>query len=608
MLKVLRGMSSVKRFNRTLVLLCTMFAGFLTLNVAEAEQTASNLQAAASGNLSKKQIDLLIKRFAGRPHKSFSDFCLSIYNSSRLTLTGEQRLAVGNFSLNKDLDGRQREVIFRILGIYAQLKYGGDGLRLLAELVEIPTVYDSSTPQHRNKNFIKAAKLLKSKATEFGLKFRNIDNRVYEVGFPWFDRNGKTVALHAHVDVVPADPKAWRLANGRQINPFKLTRVEDKFYGRGAQDDKNAIVVTMYAMRVIVEERIRLFNNMRLLIDTTEETSGEAMPYYLKSNPLPDYNIALDGDYPVVIAEKGYGVIKAQFPVENLEPSEAGNAHIVAVSGGLAYNQIPAVSRASIKSGNAQNLSTSVNQLAAVFVQKYGGNFTLQAQAQGDLVNIELAGASAHSSEPQGGVNPVSRMMLFINTLKKKDVIDTNHFTNAAAYVAENWGIGYLGQSMGIAYQHDFMGPLTASVTKLANDGELFEVGINLRIPVGQPLATLEATLNDKLSAWRELSGVPFNLTIETQEPMFRDPKGLWLNALRTIATESLNLPNRFASSAGSTAIHDLPNGVQFGLSMPNEKYTGHNALEFKTVDQFLVDMQIVTEMMARLGQMRRLD
>jgi len=68
------------------------------------------------------------------------------------------------------------------------------------------------------------------------------------------------------------------------------------------------------------------------------------------------------------------------------------------------------------------------------------------------------------------------------------------------------------------------------------------------------------------------------------------------------VATENLNLPREFMSSDGATSIHDLPNGVQFGLAMPGVKYTGHTDNEFKTIEQFEMDLQIVTEMLARIG------
>jgi acetylornithine deacetylase/succinyl-diaminopimelate desuccinylase-like protein len=88
------------------------------------------------------------------------------------------------------------------------------------------------------------------------------------------------------------------------------------------------------------------------------------------------------------------------------------------------------------------------------------------------------------------------------------------------------------------------------------------------------------------------------------KEPMYRNPKGQWVNALLDVATENLSMPREFGSSSGGTSVHNLPNGVQFGLAMPNQKYTGHNANEFKRVDQFLLDLQIITEMIARIGQM----
>ena len=36
-------------------------------------------------------------------------------------------------------------------------------------------------------------------------------------------------------------------------------------------------------------------------------------------------------------------------------------------------------------------------------------------------------------------------------------------------------------------------------------------------------------------------------------------------------------------------------------------KYTGHTDNEFKTVEQFLLDLQIVTEMVGRIGQLPKL-
>jgi acetylornithine deacetylase/succinyl-diaminopimelate desuccinylase-like protein len=88
---------------------------------------------------------------------------------------------------------------------------------------------------------------------------------------------------------------------------------------------------------------------------------------------------------------------------------------------------------------------------------------------------------------------------------------------------------------------------------------------------------------------------------------MFRNPEGEWVKAVLAVARENLGMEHKFGTSAGATSVHELPNGVQLGLAMPDVKYTGHNDNEFKTTEQFLLDLQIVTEMTGRIGQLPKL-
>ncbi|NYL60769.1 hypothetical protein, partial [Salmonella enterica] len=71
-------------------------------------------------------------------------------------------------------------------------------LETLRELVEIPTDRKEGVAQHENPEFIKIAAKIKSLAESFGLNYRNIDNRVYEISL---DGSGKeVVGIHAHAD------------------------------------------------------------------------------------------------------------------------------------------------------------------------------------------------------------------------------------------------------------------------------------------------------------------------------------------------------------------------------------------------------------------------
>tara|TARA_R100001377_G_scaffold76890_1_gene53954 strand:+ start:1751 stop:3499 length:1749 start_codon:yes stop_codon:yes gene_type:complete len=497
------------------------------------------------------------------------------------------------------LDAEQDAMLLRLLGLYARVKYTDAALQTLRELVAIPTFNVESVAQHENPEFLRFAQKLRSVAESFGLNFRNIGDRIYEISLG--EETGERIGIHAHADVVPVNPALWVLEDGTQLDPFVVTQIGDRMYGRGTQDDKNGIVVSMYAMRVVQDEGLPLLRHFKLLVDTREETGGDAMPYYFERNPIPDYNIALDGSYPVIIAEKGYGTVMASFPSR---VATGEGAQIVELTGGLATNQIPASSTVFIRSERAEALLQTLNEEGAIFAARNGSNFAIRAAQDGARVRLDVLGVSAHSSEPESGVNPVSRMFAFIDQLAGQGVFQSNHFTDAARYATENWGMDYLGTKLQIGYEDSFMGPLTAAQTFVAIDAGQLRTAVNLRLPVGREPAALVEQLRSTLNTWATENGITMQLDISASDPMFRNPEGAWVNALLDIAVENLDIPREFGSSAGGTSIHDLPNGVQFGLALATEKYTGHNANEFKTVEQFLLDLQIATEMFAKLGTM----
>lgn len=555
---------------------------------------------AGSANLSRSESDQVLTSFENSTLINFNDFLIQLLDTS--TLSSESEDSVRRYLADDSLDEDQSSRLYRLLGIYSRLRYGEDALETLRQLVAIPTYRVESVPQHENSEFHRFAALLETLASEFGLEFRNVDQRVYEVTVPGSDSG--LIGFHAHADIVPVNPELWVLEDGTRLDPFVVTRIEDRLYGRGTEDDKNGIVAALYALRVIKEENIVPLRTLRLLVDTTEETTGEAIPYYFESNPIPDYNIALDGSYPVVIAEKGYGTVMATFPVRS---GSGEGAEIVNLTGGLATNQIPSASVATILSRQPAVLAGKISEAARFYEASHGGNFRIEASVDGNSVVLRVRGVSAHSSEPETGVNPVSRMLDFLYTLQQQQLFQSNHFTDAARYAAENWGLDYYGNGLDLAYADSFMGPLTTSLTFVGVSTDSLRLAVNLRLPIGREPEALLVDVDTRLQGWVDGSNVEVEFDLSAANPMYRNPEGAWVNALLDIATENLDMPREFGSSAGATSIHELPNGVQFGLALPTEKYTGHNANEFKTIDQFLLDLQIVTETMARLGSMPRL-
>ncbi|MEG3008089.1 MAG: dipeptidase [Pseudomonas sp.] len=557
--------------------------------------------APAQANITPQQSAEILKSFSADTTTDFRQFLGSVAKSD-LAKTASIGPAIGAFLDNKTLTAEQQNEIYRLLGIYARVKYSAAATETLRELVEIPTFRKDGVAQHDNPEFIKIAEKIKDLAKSFNLNFRNIDNRVYEISLE--GSGDEVVGIHAHADVVPVTPENWVLKDGTRLDPFKITLIGDRMYGRGTEDDKNGIVVTMYAMKVIKEEKLPLARNFKLLVDTTEETTGDAIPYYFERNPTPNYNLALDGGYPVVIAEKGSGTVMATFPVRK---GEGKGAQIIAMTGGLATNQIPSASVATLITDKPAELVASLQKAGADYAKRNGGNFEISAKADGKDVKLTVTGVSAHSSEPESGVNPVARMLDFINSLDGKVALKHNHITDAARYAADNWGLDYLGNKLNVGFSDAFMGPLTTSLTYVAMDDKAFKLAVNLRVPKGKSPEKLKAEIAEKLAAWSKKTHVAVAFDYSIAEPMYRNPEGEWVKALLAVATENLGMKHEFGTSAGATSVHELPNGVQFGLARPEVKYTGHTDGEFKTVEQFQLDLQIVTEMIGRIGQLPKL-
>ncbi|MCF5166188.1 dipeptidase [Pseudomonas congelans] len=561
----------------------------------------SSFTSLANANVTAQQSAIILKTFSETSVKDFRQFLNSLANAD-VVKTADFGPAISAFLDNKQLSEAQQNDIHRLLGLYTRMKYGSAATETLRELVAIPTVRVDGVAQHENPAFIKIADTIKRLAEGFDLKFRNVDNRVYEVSLDGV--GDEVVGIHVHADVVPVTPDNWVLPDGTRLDPFKVTLIGDRMYGRGTEDDKNGIVVALYAMKVIKEEKLPLARNFKLLIDTTEETAGDAIPYYFERNPTPAYNLALDGGYPVVIAEKGYGTVMASFARRK---AEGEGAEIVSMTGGMATNQIPSKSVATLLTDKPAELAASLQQAGAEYVKSNGGDFEVDAKVDGKDVKLTVTGVSAHSSAPQSGVNPVARMLDFINSLQGKVALKHNQITDAARYAADNWGLDYLGSKLGVGFSDDFMGPLTASLTYVAMDEKAFKLAVNLRVPKGKSPQELKSEIAEKLAAWSTKTAIKPAFDYSIAEPMYRNPEGEWVKALLAVASENLGMEHTFGTSAGATSVHSLPNRVQFGLARPEVKYTGHTDNEFKTTGQFLLDLQIVTEMMGRIGQLPKL-
>lgn len=512
--------------------------------------------------------------------------------------------AVSAYLAHKPLAGDDLVNISRLLGLHNRLRNQAAVIDATAKMVAIPTVRADKVPPHEDKHIIAFGALVEGMAKDFGLQYRNVDNRIFEVKLP--GSGPEEFGILTHADVVPVVADEWVLDDGTRLDPFKLTRVGGNLYGRGSIDDKGSIATVLFAMKAVKDSGLPLARTIRLMIETTEETGGDAMKYYRAKTALPEYNIVLDSKYPAVVAEKGSGALRASFPLS--PAANPGATAITAMAGAASANAVPQTATARLQGGNLADVAARLNAAKGAFVAKYqpqGGAFSIDVAQDGGAVVVKVTGASAHGSRPEEGVNPLPRLALF---LKESGLaLAPNGYAQAVRYLTDLYGTDYLGRTMGLAYSDDFMGPLTMSPNLIREKDGKVDVLVNVRMPRGNTPEALAKATTERIKAWGAQAGVPVEVDHNQGNWMARDPQGAWLATLLNTFGDTTGLEAKPVPTAGSTTAKLMPNAINFGPAMPGKKYTAHNAKEFKEVADLDADMQMFTEMLVRIGNLPKM-
>jgi len=518
--------------------------------------------------------------------------------------------AVQRYTQGQALQGDDLANVARLLGLYTRLTQEHQVLSSIGQMVALPTVRDPKVPPHESPAIIDFGRMVEKMAQDFGLQYRNVDNRIFEVTLP--GTSAEEFGILTHADVVPVVPAEW-VVDGQQLDPFKVTRVGDKLYGRGTIDDKGSIATVLYAMKAVKQSKLPLQRGIRLMIETTEETGGDAMKYYRDKTKLPDYNIVLDSKYPAVVAEKGTGAIKASFADMKTDPQQPA---ITAMAGAASANAIAQTATATIEAGNAAALAAVAEKLQAakdgfVASNQQFGQFSVDLVTSANKIDIKVTGTSAHGSRPEEGVNPVPRLALLLQSAlmpaQGQPLVQQNQYSEAVRYINGVFGMDYFGKGLNVAYADDFMGPLTISPNLIKPGNGQLEVTANARMPRGKSPEQLKAEVEKGIANWSAAAKVPVKIDYSQGNWMARDPKGAWLSTLLNIFGDTTGLDAKPVPTAGSTTAKLMPNAINFGPAMPGKKYTAHNALEYKEVPDLQADMQMFTEMLVRIGNLQQM-
>jgi dipeptidase D len=472
----------------------------------------------------------------------------------------------------------------RAAAAYADSAYYEATLTTLADLVAFRTVHVEGVANAENPEFRDMTTYLERKADELGLDFAD-HGEVVVIGLGQLEER---LGLVTHGDVQPADPSKWA------EDPFSLDGSSEpgKLVGRGAEDDKGPIATALYAMAAVRDRGVALDRRIELIISYTEESDWQPFFAFLAQNPPPDLNVALDAEYPVVVAEKGWNSIHVAMP-----PVAGGSEQsdrLVALSGGAFLSQIPEDAEAVI-ADPTPDLETLLREGAS-----HDSGIRYSFTSQGATLTIRALGLSAHSSKPEDGRNAITHLAALLGTYEWPD----GQPARMVRLINDLVGTGDFAEGFGdVAFSHPFMGRLTLSLTTLGMVDGALVAGVNIRSPAGRSAAELEQRLRAAVGQWEARSGMAdVGIRVFTSEPYYvQDAPHIpvLLDVFEHFAGEPDPQP---ISIGGGTHARVVPNGVNFGPAMPGEEYTGHTEHEYIGREQMRLNLRMYTAMLVELA------
>ena len=195
----------------------------------------------------------------------------------------------------------------------------------LKELIRIPSVRGESVPK---APFGSACAEVLSYVKQFYAQ-NGLETELDEDGgylLSYYGEGTKSLGLFAHGDVVPVN-EDWILTK-----PFDPIEQNGYLIGRGAKDDKSAIVISLYCAKMLKELALPFCGRLVCFTGANEESGMQDMKNYIRKHTAPEFSLVCDTAFPLFRGNKG----ALQFVATQREPMN----DVADFSGGTAFNII----------------------------------------------------------------------------------------------------------------------------------------------------------------------------------------------------------------------------------------------------------------------------
>lgn len=267
----------------------------------------------------------------------------------------------------------------------------------------------------------------------------------------YYGSGAKSLGLFAHADVVPVG-NDWTLTK-----PFEPIEKDGFLIGRGVMDDKSAIVISLFCMKMLKELGIPFNSRLVCFTGANEESGMEDIKNYASKHKAPDFSLVCDTAFPLYRGNKGMLLFTAvcNEPLESIKEISGSN-----VKGAI-------TAQAEAKLNYTDELYTDLKM--------YETENTSVISADDEVI-IKSCGVSKHTALPEGSVNAG---YLVCELLKKCRYLAEND-RDKIEFVSELLS-NYYGEAVGIENADPDFGKLTFANDMISVENGKIKLHFNLR-------------------------------------------------------------------------------------------------------------------------------
>lgn len=427
------------------------------------------------------------------------------------------------------------------------------------DFIKIPSISD--TDEAKN-----ALVFLKDLYEKYGFECEIYDDYLLS----HFKNGKKSIGLFAHADVVPADD-GWTITS-----PFEPKIVNGDLFARGASDDKSAVIISLYALRVIKELNIPFNSSLVCFAGANEETTMQDVKNYVKSHTPPDFSLVLDAGFPVYYGDKGMLWLMLTFNDSNFED-------LIDLSGGNAYNIILGEANAKVKYSEPL-----YNELLS--------NEKITVSKKDNIIEIYAKGISSHGAMPYNSVNAGGIILEALCNAKSFSQNDKEQLLFPLAILTT-----YDGEILNIKSEDEIYRDTTASngILKI-EDGKL---KLSLDIRYGKTFTPESLISNLKL--FLEKKNISFEIA-KNGAPHHTSLENKYIHAcMKAYREHTGNFDAMPRINAGGTYLRFLPSCIETGTTtkhcttpLPSGHGAAHQRDECINLEGFFEGLEIIIKML----------